>query len=397
LTDNPNNRLGPTTPGATFDNNGNTISGAGLISGGVTTSINNNGIIDATGVNALVVDVGTGRLLVQAHGLMEATGLGGLSIAGGTFDNTGTVSALDGSSVTLGSGVTITNNAKGKLAGGRWLVTSTGDGATMTLSGQTIATLAGKVVLTGAGSVMATGGGTLLEASLTTIAAGGTLDLLAGRGWTSALSLTDNAQLQLAGGTFAAAGLTVGATGTVSAVGTIASPTTDNGLILANRGALDITGAVTGTGVLKLIGGSSLELGSVAGTVGVLFGNGTRETLKLANPAAFASTLTNWSYGDTIDLMGTNAASAQITGNTLVVNISGGGTLDYNLANPSAGRLVLASDGAGGTNITLNRSAPAPALLTQAMAGIGTSPGGASRALSADAAVGHSILASPAR
>jgi hypothetical protein len=370
LTDNANNRLGPTSSGAVFDNEGNTITGAGQIGAGSAMNITNRGVIDATGVNALVIDIASGKLSNGAAGLLEGSGSGGLSITGGTVTNTGTVSALDGSSVAFGSGATITNDVAGKLSGGHWYVTDGGHGASLTLSGAAVTTLAGKVELSGAGSVMATGGGTLLEASLATIAASGDLELLAGRGWTSALSLTDNAQLKLIGGTFAAAGLTVGAAGTVSAVGTIAAPTRDNGLVQAWRGALDITGNVTGTGTLKIHGSSSLEIGAaIASTVDVLFGTGTHETLKLDQPAAFASTLTNWSYGDTIDLAATDATAAQIVGNTLEIDLSGGGTLDYALANASAGRVALASDGAGGTNITLYRAkAPATPLIAQHMA-----------------------------
>ncbi|HXV00379.1 MAG TPA: hypothetical protein VG166_07765 [Caulobacteraceae bacterium] len=362
----------------TMDNEGNTISGAGQIGGGSAMNITNRGVIAATGVNTLVIDIVTGKLSNGAAGVLEGSGAGGLSITGGTVKNTGTVQALDGSSVTFGSGSTITNDVGGKLSGGHWFVTDGGHGASLTLSGAAVTSLAGKVELSGAGSVMATGGGTLLEASLTTIAAGGDLELLNGRGWTSALSLTDNAQLKLIGGTFAAAGLTVGAAGTVSAVGTIAAPTRDNGLVQAYRGVLDITGDITGSGTLKILGSSSLEIGgAIASTVDVLFGTGTHETLKVDHPGAFASTLTNWSYGDTIDLAATDATAAQIVGNTLEIDLSGGGTLDYALANASAGRLVLASDGAGGTNITLYR-AKAPAALAQAMgamAGGGTGGG----------------------
>jgi hypothetical protein len=382
LSDTSANLIFATGSADTLDNESNTISGAGRIGGGSAMRVVNRGVIDASGTNPLVIDIATGTLTNGAAGVLEATGPGGLSIAGGTVKNTGTVQARDGSSVTFGSGATITNDVAGKLAGGHWFVTDGGHGASLTLSGAAVTTLAGKVELSGAGSMMETGGSTLLEASLTTIAAGGDLELLNGRGWTSALSLTDNAQLKLIGGTFAAAGLRVGAAGTVSAVGTLAAPTRDNGLVRAYRGVLDITGDVTGTGTLKIYGSSTLEIGGgLASTVDVLFGTGTHESLKIGEPDAFASTLTNWFYGDTIDLLATDATSAQIVGNTLQISLFGGGTLDYTLANPSAGRLVLAGDGAGGVNITLFKAAPA-AMLGQAMA---TMAGGGAPAIGSPA------------
>jgi hypothetical protein len=250
------------------------------------------GHVDSSGGGVIRVLAGGGTLWGYSSG-------GGLGLI---LD--GTVGTDNGTTLSL---VNTINNT-GQIENG-------GHGASLTLSGATITSLAAKVALSGAGSVMETGGGTLLEASLTTIAAGGNLELLNGRSWASALSLTDNARLQLSGGTLAAAGLTVGAAGTVSAVGTLAAPTTDDGLVQAYRGVLAITGDVTGTGTLKIFGSSSLEIGGgLASTVDVLFGTGTHEILKLDQPAGCASTLTNWSYGDTIDLVATDATSAQING-----------------------------------------------------------------------------------
>jgi hypothetical protein len=70
--------------------------------------------------------------------------------------------------------------------------------------------------------------------------------------------------------------------------------------------------------------------------------------------------------------------SAQISGDTLAIDIEGGDTLDYTLANPPTNvRIVLSSDGDGGTNLTLYKAAaPAVARLAQAMAAM-LSPGSA--------------------
>ena len=100
LSDNSNNSISATHVTDLLANDGNTISGAGRIGGGTGMGLNNAGVIDATGINALVINVATGRVLNQAHGVLEGSGAGGLSLAGGPFDNIGTVEALDGSSVT---------------------------------------------------------------------------------------------------------------------------------------------------------------------------------------------------------------------------------------------------------------------------------------------------------
>ena len=228
---------------------------------------------------------------------------------------------------------------------------------------------AARITLSGAGSVFEAGG-VDLEASLTTIAATGRLSLLAGRGWTSALSLTDNGVLTLGGGDFDAAGLTVNANGLASGSGDIVSPLTDDGAVEARGGTLTLAGAVTGTGVLKIAANSTLDIAGAAAQE-ALFGVGLRADLTLGAPAAFTGTLTNWGLRDTLDLAKTDVASAQISGDTLVVDVAGGGVLDYNLSNPPTGlRIVLSSDGAGGTDLTLfkAKAGPPPALLTQQMA-----------------------------
>jgi hypothetical protein len=366
------NMISATHAGDILDNTGNTIIGNGQIGGGSAMGILNNGIIDAYGGGALVVNVATGEVTNQLHGLLEGSGTGSLSLAGGTFTNIGTVEALDGSSVAFGSGAVLTNSSAGTLTGGRWLVTDSGGTEGISLSGPKITTLAAQIDLSGAASTFRAGG-VRLESSLATIAGAGKLELLAHRSWTGTVTLTDEGLLKLSGGTFAAPSLTVIFGGTLSGVGTLTAPLESDGLIKAGRGALDLTGALTGTGTAEILSQTSLEIdGAVAAAQTVLFGAGIHAVLKLGDPSGFAGTLMNWALGDTIDLLATDATSAAITGDTLAIDLQGGGTLDYNLANPPTGvRIVLSSDGAGGTDLTLYKAkAPATALLTQHMAGM---------------------------
>ena len=109
LSDNPANLIGPTRSTDTLINQGNTISGAGGIGGGSAMGLINRGVIDATGTNALIIDIATGKATNGVRGVLEATGAGGLSISGGTISNIGTIAALDGSAVTFGAGASLTN------------------------------------------------------------------------------------------------------------------------------------------------------------------------------------------------------------------------------------------------------------------------------------------------
>jgi hypothetical protein len=153
---------------------------------------------------------------------------------------------------------------------------------------------------------------------------------------------------------------------------------TNEGIVQAYRGTLDVTGDVSGSGTLKVWGSPTLIAGgTIASSESVLFATGLHATLKLGDPQSFASTISNWALGDTIDLAGTDVTSAEINGDTLAIDIEGGGTLDYTLANPPTNvRIVLSSDGDGGTNLTLDKAAaPAVARLTQAMATMHTANG----------------------
>ncbi|RRH92009.1 hypothetical protein EH240_31535 [Mesorhizobium tamadayense] len=80
LSDSGFNIISGTGPGVTLTNVDNTISGAGQLGDGML-SLDNRGTIIASGTNALVID--TGGSVVANSGMLEATGSGGLVVAGG--------------------------------------------------------------------------------------------------------------------------------------------------------------------------------------------------------------------------------------------------------------------------------------------------------------------------
>ncbi len=91
LSDNSENLISGTTSTALLTNLNNTISGAGDIGGGQMSLINE-GVIDATGTNGLVIDTGANSAINT--GTLEATGAGGLTVASALV-STGKILAND--------------------------------------------------------------------------------------------------------------------------------------------------------------------------------------------------------------------------------------------------------------------------------------------------------------
>ena len=304
-------------PGVSLDNLDNTITGYGLVSVSLTN---------------------------EAHGTIEGHG-GTLSVTAGTVTNNGTVSAASGT-VSFAAG-TAGNLAGGTLTGGTWMAS----GGTIGFA-NALVTDAARIVLDGAGSSM-DAGGTSIEATLTGIAAGGSLELLGGRGWASTLGLANAGTLRLGGGTFAA-GLTN--TGAIVGSGTLAGPVTNTGTITAD-GVL-VLDAATG-GAMEIGRGSELDLAGGQSTGSVAFADAG--TLRFTDAAASPGVLLeNFRQGDTIDLAGLGFTDGQMTDSyseaTGLLTI-GNGTATATLSFGAGNTVVddpfhLASDGAGGTMLT---------------------------------------------
>jgi hypothetical protein len=96
LSDDGRNVVTAGNPSAVLTNVDITISGAGRLGAGQLT-LDNEGVIDATGANAMVID--TGGNVVANSGTLEATGSGGLVVAGAVA-NSGTLWA-DGGNLTV--------------------------------------------------------------------------------------------------------------------------------------------------------------------------------------------------------------------------------------------------------------------------------------------------------
>jgi hypothetical protein len=226
--------------------------------------------------------------------------------------------------------------------------------STLTLnSGNAVTVDAADIVLSGANSVLRSVGSTIarLESTLSTISAGGTLSLLASRGYATSLALTDNGTLQLQGGTLSTGGLKIGAASLLTGSGVVTGAIANAGTIDATGGTLTLSSAVTGAGLLQIESGAELEIGT-ANSETVLFNAGSAE-LRLDTPASFTGTLSGFQPTDSILLMSTTATSAVLSGSTLTVTLSGGGTEVFKVAgNAATVTLTTASDGHGDTLIT---------------------------------------------
>jgi hypothetical protein len=173
-----------------------------------------------------------------------------------------------------------------------------------------------------------------VETTLTEIRAGGTVDVLTGRNYTTTNTLTVDSLggstsggglLNLQAGTVTTAELIITG-GVVQGAATIVGAVANNGTLIAEGGTLTLTGALTGTGVVDFdidtqkgttaVAGATLAVNSVA--AGQVFTMNGDDTLVLNTPASFAGTIAA-KVGDAITLTGVTATSASISNNTLVV------------------------------------------------------------------------------
>ena len=192
--------------------------------------------------------------------------------------------------------------------------------------------------------------GTLAAKSGARITASNTLVLMPG----ALISADTGSSVEVgSAGTPTAGSIAVDSSGGISGDGTLAAAVINNGMIEANYAiagdnTLEITGALTGGGLLQLSNGYNVSpdvyvLGAVvrldssaAGTATVQFSDtndpAAAATLVLADPSGFAATLNGLAGpGNTLDLVGETITAASVTGSVLTVTVASGGPLTFNL------------------------------------------------------------------
>ena len=347
LSDNANNQVFGNGALFMLTNQGNTISGAGQFGAGGMDYDNKSGTIRGTGTNnALVINLGQGTGLNEATGNIIAAGAGGVILTSGYFTNNGVMAANNGSAITFQSGAVNVNLAEGDLVGGSWRAISTSLGATLTLSGSAagggpVVNDGAIILLQGAGSVIQSFDPTSatikpLEQTMTSVAAGGQLQVLANRGYISGLNFTDSGIVQLGGGTFQTNSLSVTTGAKFFGFGTVQDSVANAGLIEVNTGTMTVTGAINGAGTLQADAGTTLVLTGPSIQAAKVTDNGT---VNLGGGIVQATTMTVASgakligFG-TVQNAVVNSGLIDANGGILTVtgSITGAGTLQSDIA-----------------------------------------------------------------
>jgi plastocyanin len=300
-----------------------------------------NYILTEAGANAEIINGGTLNGFIQVEGNLLLTGTNGIYITNALQATGGTVT-VDTKSIAELTGNTLFDG----------IYQATGTSAVVNLGGAlqglivNVATLEGPPLnppgwteLTYVGSTAAINewNGTAyvpVESSLTTIQSGGTVDVLGGRNYTTANTLTiDNVggaaapgMLNLQAGMVTAAEIDINA-GIVQGFATIAGPVVNNGTLIALGGTMVLQGSLTGTGAVEFDidsqqgtvnpTGATLSVNSVSAGQSIVM-NG-HDTLLINTPSAFAGTIAA-SVGDQIVLGGVTATGAALNNGTLVVS-----------------------------------------------------------------------------
>ncbi len=374
--------------GQTFDNATLDIgaTGAGAVLA-LESSTNANSVL-TLGSHFKIVQAGLVAIIKDNHGrALDAIVNNGTIIAGfsgGTFEmmasgalgslrhftNNGSIVVSNGEVMDLQPTV-FTNLVGSTLTGGSY---EAGAGSTIELKTNTrIVVDAATIILDGPGSMIqalnsATKAQATLDSSLYQITASGTLEVLGGRDWSSTRTFNNAGALELAGGTFTVSYLTN--SGAIAGYGAIVGGLTNNKTITATGGTLDIQDAVAGAGQFIIEAASVLQLDSAAGLRAVIAFAGAGGALALGDVAGFTGRIQGFTTGQTIDLLNTTASAASFAAGKLTITNGAAAVAILRLTGPYAGDTFnVASDGHGGTNITLMVPAvPAVARLTQAAA-----------------------------
>jgi hypothetical protein len=318
--------------GSYLDGNGGTLtleSGTNLVQAGTQASLG--------GYYGGEAFVNQGTIIVGYSG-------GSFSISGPGFTNAGSIAVSNGDNLNMSTLTAFTNLENSILTGGTYEVDA---GSTFQLlNNATIVTDAATIILSGANAVIAslnttTNAKITIDKTLVTIAASGTLELLAGRNFTASAVFTDNGLLQLGGVTFTAnSGLSIGSAGSLFGYGTVHGPLADAGCITASGGTLSFASSVSGTGGLCATAGATVDLNAGGALTEAIYGGGTLElsgtkTYTLAAGATASIADIQIDTGATLSGAGTvggavsDAGTLDATGGTFLVAgaVTGAGAL----------------------------------------------------------------------
>ena len=304
---------------------GGTPAGIALTSGGMNVGDSGQGLleVDTAGTVAILANGFAAGVTAGASGTVTISGPGAMLALGTATTGVGIGEAGTGTLVAEGGG-TLAISA-GPLAIGGFSTGPGGGSGSVIVQGETVVN----------GTTQFLGG---------TVSVAGNLFVWAG----STISVDGVSSVGVGTGTTLQAGeLSVGVSGATLGDGLINAAVINNGSIISSNnatiasstgGTLEITGAVTGTGSLRLAPASVLKLdGSLDPAQTLFFSSGGAENLILGQPGAgLANAVTNVRVNDRIEFGNgmTVTSVSMLNSTTAAVNFSAGGTSGvYDLTN----------------------------------------------------------------
>ena len=255
------------------------------------------------------------------NGTVSADGTNGIVLNGGDKTNNGVFEALDGSTLSTGTGTSLTNLSGGVLTGGTYRVINGGNGASAAFNGSTLTDIAAgtEIVLSGANSTL-TFDGVALEDTVSSNS--GTVRILDNRDFeltTNVTSFNNFGLIELGGGT-------------LSGVGLVDSLQNNAGANFTGFGTLD--GPIGNAGNVNAIGGTL--------TISTISGAGVGNSVNIAQDAALD--VSNPENGDSsTDLLSHAGTDLALGANNFLV------TGDYDNANAGVGNAFDARTNVSGT------------------------------------------------
>jgi hypothetical protein len=235
-----------------------------------------------------------------------------LSISTTEFDNQGTLLADNGGTLYL-EPTTLDNVVGGTLSGGTYIAEA-GSGISFAYN-ETVTTDAADLVLTGPGAYNSA------QSTLTQVAAGGTLEVDNGAGFSGNNALSVAGLVSLGGGTLTEASVSVAPGGTLAGFGTVNATggVTSNGVVEASGGALVLDAPITDAETLDVAAFATLELSGADNAVVDMSGLDAVLALDTGG-SLFTGTIDNFASGDAILLNGFAGTSAVFADGVLTVS-----------------------------------------------------------------------------
>ena len=301
-----------------------------------------------------------------------------IGTASGTVTNSGSIGARY-FGVRLSSGGIVTNTAGGTISGSLAVSAYGGAGSTVmnagVINGSLNGTAATAVQLGSGTSRLIVKAGAVFTGAVLGGGANSTLELSTGGGTLSglgtqftgfgAIQVDSGTQWTLTGANTVASSSVITNSGSLAILGatlTGGGGLVNNGSILIDPSSVMVS-SLSGTGSVTIDAGSSLTVSGAVGSGETIVFSGTGAVLDLGTPSAMAGTIAGFAQGDTIDL----ASLAFAAGGTVALNsatdvltiVESGTTVTEQLAGNFTGKYFkLASDGGGGTALSLTPIAP---------------------------------------